>query len=43
MKGIILQAIIDKKRKKCFIPIEQFDAMHPMDNLIQPSIQRISQ
>jgi hypothetical protein len=43
MTAIIHQATIDKKRKKCGIPIESIDMKQVRIFLIQPSLHRISQ
>jgi hypothetical protein len=42
MTGIIHQASIDKKRKKCRITIEMADKFDPQNILISPSVHRIS-
>jgi hypothetical protein len=42
MTGIIHQASIDKKRKKCRITIEMADKLDPQNILISPSVHRIS-
>jgi len=43
MTAIIQQARIDKKRKKCSIPIEWIDIKRTRKFLIQLSLHRISQ
>jgi len=41
MAGIIYQSTIEKKRKKCGIPIESIDVKKARNRLIRPSIHRL--
>jgi hypothetical protein len=43
MTGIILQSIIEKKRKKCGILIESVDGKQARNDLTQLSVHRLNQ
>jgi len=43
MTGIILQSIIEKKRKKCGILIESIDGKQARNDLTQLSVHRLNQ
>jgi hypothetical protein len=43
MGSIIYQPMIDKKRKKCRIPIESFDMNKGRNTIKPPSFHRLSQ